>query len=139
MSQTLLDKFIKNKGRQFYPLLCPSDIKRGKTGDCFDHCLMEAVKSRGKYRYCEGIVLIKGQWIHHAWLTDSGGLQAYDPTWKALTKDNQEIPLGMATYVGAILDLRTVVDFVQATEYKSPFANADKNPGLAEKVYESAL
>ena len=143
MSKDFLDKFVHEKGRRFYPAKLPSDIERGQTGDCFDHCLVVAAKSFGKYRYCEGKAFINGKWIHHAWLTDAESARAgfvqyaYDPTWKAF-KDNGEEVAVPAHYIGAALDLNTVIDFVVKTEFKSPFANFKKNPELAQKVYDAA-
>lgn len=140
-SEEFLDKFMHQKGRRFYAARLPSDIKRGKPGDCFDHCLMQALYSQLKYKYCEGKAYFNGKWFHHAWLTDEEGLNAYDPTW-AVVDNSTGLPVNIAPafvhYVGAAVDAMAVAEFVSKTEYKSPFKNADKNPELAQKVYDSA-
>lgn len=137
-SKEFLNKFIHEKGRSFYPALLPEDVAQGKVGDCFDHCLLEAVKSNGKYFYCEGKAYIEGKWFHHAWLTDKTGFVAFDPTWRMEDSNGNIIHMVVGMYVGAILNTGAVVDFVRTTEYKSPFANYEKNPELAQKVYDSA-
>lgn len=134
-----LNKFVHEKGRRFYPALLPDDIERGKTGDCFDHCIMEVVRSKGKYFYCEGIAYIHGKWIHHAWMTDAKGQYAYDPTWRATDTNEREVPLKMVNYLGAVLETSLVVEFLIKTEYKSPLANHKKAPDIAQKIYDTAV
>lgn len=134
-----IKKIIRKKGNRFQALAVPKDIRKGKLRDCFDHCLIEALRSNGKYRYCEGLVYVKGQWIHHAWLTDATGLYAFDPIWKVVDdQTGAELPFFFGDYVGVILDLALVVEFVQKTQYKSPLANHDKDSELAQKIYDTA-
>lgn len=99
------------------------------------------MKSDGKYLYCEGIAKINNKWIHHAWLSDKTGKYAYDPTWYAVdhsTGRQMTIPAQHVFYLGAVLDLHYVMEFVARTEYKSPIANYDKDRDLAQLIYDTA-
>lgn len=139
MKRSFLDNFVHHKGRRFIAMALPKDLERGKIGDCFDHCMVAAMHSNGKYFYCEGKAHVNGTWIHHAWLTDKDGLLAYDPTWYATdNKTGEEVPMKMVHYIGAVLDLHYVMEFVARTEYKSPLANADKDMDLAQHIYDTA-
>jgi len=89
-----------------------------------------------KYQYVEGVAKVihpkkKLDWILHAWLTD--GVHAYDPTWLAEAED-QEHPMP-AYYVGIAMPIRSVMEFVSATGYKSVLANYYRNPELAEQCF----
>jgi hypothetical protein len=133
-----MNMLIYTKAKRYKPSRLPDDIEEGDIGDCFDHCLLQAVKSCGKYQYCEGMALVGGKWIHHAWLTDREKIYAYDPTWKMIVPEGVPIPGYVIYYVGAVLNLDLVTEFVIKTGYKSPIANADKDRDLAHKIYESA-
>lgn len=123
-------KYIFKNGKQYKPALCPSNIIRGKVGDCFDVCLLNAVKFG--YGYVEGLAMNpnnKEEWILHAWLTD--GDNAFDPTWKAIDNEGVEKPIP-TVYFGLPMDTFRVFDFVKETEYKSVIENFDKNIFLGE-------
>lgn len=137
--RSFLDEFVHQKGRRFYANLLPEDIQRGEVGDCFDHCLLQAVYSKGKYFYCEGVAYINGAWRHHAWLTNKEALVAFDPTWNAIDQEGRERPLDMVFYLGAVLNLDLVIKFVVKTEYKSPLANHEKNPEIADEIFKTAV
>lgn len=122
-------KFIKKNGRLYTPAITPKDITRGAIGECFDTSAANALEE--KYIYVEGIALRPGtenEWILHAWLTD--GKMAYDPTWKA-DFQGQEIPVP-TTYLGIPMAIKDVAKFMLETRYASIFANAFRNPKLAE-------
>lgn len=132
MDDQQIAEYILKNGKQYKPALCPAFITRGKVGDCFDICLLNALHS--ELRYVEGIAKHpkkEHEWILHAWLTD--GVHAYDPTWRAETADKTEIPVP-TFYVGIEMDTEGVARFVQATKYKSVIANAEKNRELAEAL-----
>ncbi len=129
---TFLEKAIDRKGQLFIPALLPKDIVRGEIGDCFDHCLIQALVSEGKYKYVEGFVKINGEYIYHAWLTD--GEHAFDPTWKCLNQKNEEVPMVGAYYLGLILDTMLMCEFVKKTGYKGFFANSYLDLILQEKI-----
>lgn len=132
------DKLIHEKGKQYYAGLLPKEIPRGKVGDCFDWCLVLALK-HPEYQYCEGMVLIQGKWYYHAWLTKDG-MTAVDPTWMAIdNKTNEEIPLSMAHYIGVKMDKMLVVEFMKKTEYKAVMKNYFRAPDIAQKIYDTAI
>lgn len=137
--RSFLEEFVHQKGRRFYAAMLPTDIQRGLPGDCFDHCLLQAMYSRGKYQYCEGVALIDGKWIHHAWLSDMDSLYAFDPTWRAVDKDGKDQPLEMVFYCGATLNLDLVMKFVIKTEFKSPLANYEKDTETANLIFKTAV
>lgn len=119
-------------GKTYIPAPLPEDIPRGKVGDCFDHCILVALT--GRYRYVEGIARApdnKGQWILHSWLTD--GVNAYDPTWHMEDGEGRIYPVN-TEYVGVEMDAKDVVRFMIVTGYRSVFANAWRNPELADKA-----
>ena len=121
-------------GKQFKPAILPSEIKRGKMGDCFDVCILNAMNNK-KYKYVEGFVRNpkdKDHWIMHAWLTD--GEHAFDPTWIALDKrDKKEIPIP-TIYVGIEMNTMKVAEFLLEVKYKSVLANGWRNRKLASEI-----
>jgi len=125
-------KVIHEKAKVYHPALLPKEIPRGKVGDCFDFCLALCV-THPEYRYVEGLVFINNKWIYHAWLTDSEGILAYDPTWKAVTKEGKEMPLFMAKYFGVVMDTKKVMEFYTTTEYKALLKNYWRDKKLAEE------
>lgn len=129
--KSFLDRLVHEKGKRYHGTLLPDDILPGEVGDCFDHCFLQALYSDGKYFYCEGKACVNGKWFHHAWLTDEKRSLVYDPTWKGATF--------LVHYIGVVLDLEAVTEFLIKTEYKSPLANHDKNPELAQKIYDTAI
>lgn len=123
-------KIIHEKGKRHYSATLPKEIPRGPVGDCFDWCIVVALKFP-QYEYVEGIVYnpIAKKWIYHAWLTD--GTHAFDPTWKAVNDDGAEIPLHMMHYIGVQMDKTKVADFMRETEYKAVLKNYWRNKDLA--------
>lgn len=129
-------ELVLREGRTYKPAALPPDLKRGRLGDCFDSALIQAVSSRDKYTYVEGIAEHPeqpGQWIVHAWLTD--GEHAFDPTWY-IRLGATELPLD-TRYVGIPMRNRDVAEFVTTTEYKSILANGYRNQKLADKALHS--
>lgn len=128
------DKVINTLGKVYFPALLPSEIERGKLGDCFDHCLIQALYNP-QYQYVEGLVYspLRKEWIYHAWLTD--GIYAYDPTWHAKDITGKELPLSMMKYIGVEMDVKKVAEFVRSTEYKAVFENYWRNERLAEEIF----
>jgi len=133
-------KAIHEKAKHFYSVLLPSDISRGKTGNCFDHCVIEAMKSNGKYLYVEGLAFIDGKWIYHAWLTDKNKVCAYDPTWGVVNERvgiiNMKLPVN---YLGVVMEVDKVIDFMQKTKYKAVLKNYWRAKNLAKEIYDTAL
>src|SRR6185369_7212568 len=88
----LLDDYMREfagKGTIFMPphdLELPSDLEFGEISECFKNCLLAALRSNGKYLYCEGIGIVDDEAYVHAWLTDANREVAYDLTWKAISK-----------------------------------------------------
>lgn len=129
--------WLKRNGRYYTPALLPDGIPRGSVGDCYDNCAVNALKK--KFFYVEGMALEPGttdQWILHAWLTDAQfGKMAFDPTWRAMSFDNTtEIEIPVPTkYVGMSMEIEDVAEFMLSTRYAGIFANAWRNPELAEK------
>lgn len=123
----------------------PKDIARGKVGECFDHCAIQAILSRGKYQYVEGYVYspVSDDWLHHAWLTKAGVSRdaekhvGYDPTWKALDAKGGEHPMHHAgfIYVGVPADTKKMIKFVKATNRLAAFENYKKNQKLAREMF----
>lgn len=129
---------LRKGGKSFIPTLLPADITRGEVGTCFDHCVVECLKSNGKYRYVEGIArvpLSPDEWIVHAWLTD--GVFAYDPTWRAFDKIGMDIIIP-TEYTGIEMDIKKVVKFMKKTGYQSVLANHWRNPKLAAEIFQKS-
>ncbi len=128
-------KVIHEKAKLMYSAHLPDDIKRGEIGDCFDHCVIQAMVSKGKYRYVEGVALIDGKWIYHAWLTDEKGFHAFDPTWRAQNDAGEikNIPLNSIHYLGVVMNLEKVVEFMRKTEYKAVLKNYYRAEDLAKE------
>ena len=74
---------------------------------------------------------ITHDWILHAWITD--GINAYDPTWRALDSAGKDVLLPV-DYHGVIIDIIDVAQFIQTTEHKSVLANFHLSPTLAKKA-----
>ncbi len=131
---------ILSMGKHYRPAVLPADISRGKTGDCFDHCVAVAMWSKDpEYRYVEGVARdpFSDRWILHAWLTD--GIHAFDPTWVAtagIEGDHREIPIP-TTYIGIEMKTKAVAAFMLHTNHKAVIANAHLAPELAEKAIMS--
>jgi hypothetical protein len=97
---------------------------------------MRAVASNGKYQYVEGIASdpTNHSWILHAWLTD--GIHAFDPTWSYYDEKNErrvnlQLP---SAYVGIIMPINKVVDFMRATTYQGVIPNRHRAPLLAKEL-----
>ena len=127
---------IHKKSKHMYSAPLPADIARGEIGDCFDHCVVQALISKGKYKYVEGLVYINKEWIYHAWLTDEQGINAFDPTWKMETGTGEvkNIPSSFAHYLGVIMDLEKVIEFMKKTEYKAVLKNYYRAEDLAKQA-----
>lgn len=115
-------EYIIKNGKRYKPDLCPQEIERGRVGDCFDMCILNAMRIP-QLRYVEGLAKnpLTGDWILHAWLTN--GTHAFDPTWLAYTNDGEEkvIP---TEYVGIEMNTKLVMQFMLDTRYKGIIANA---------------
>lgn len=127
-------KIMANRAVIYKPATLPEDIERGKLGDCFDHCLLQAAKNE-KYTYVEGYVFspLRQEWIYHAWLTD--GEHAFDPTWRATNAAGEDVVLFMMKYIGVPMDTKKTARFVSGTGYKAVFKNYWRDPHLANKIF----
>lgn len=122
---------VKKRGRNYTPAVLPANISRGEVGQCFDTCLLSAL--RGEGRYVEGIArdpMKPNEWILHAWLTD--GTNAFDPTWQAF-KDEKDIPIP-TEYLGIEMDAEKVARFVQKTGYCCVIRNYWRLPKIAAEI-----
>lgn len=129
MSEKNLAQFIINNGHTYTPALLPADIERGKVGDCFDWCALQASKNK-QYKYVEGLASTPDDpefYTLHAWLTD--GDKAFDPTWQAFDNDGVQHPVP-SHYFGIEIDIYDVHRFMKATGYKSLLANGHRAPEL---------
>lgn len=124
-------------GKKYVPAIVPSELKRGKVGDCFDWTLVQAMLNP-KYRYVEGIAKrpSNGEWVLHAWLTD--GEHAFDLTWgmyfgKSVQEAKVIIPCP-TEYIGVEMDTMGVVDFYRNVQYKSVLHNGWRDEQRSEKL-----
>lgn len=127
-------QYALKHGKRYEPALSPQDVTRGRVGDCYDTCVLNALKQ--KYRYVEGIAqnpMHPDQWMPHAWLTD--GKFAYDPTWRAVIND-KEAPVP-TMYIGFEIPIEAIARFMTRTKYKSILANAWRSPELAKECIPS--
>lgn len=125
-------EYIEKRGKHYRPMTCPDYVERGKVGDCFDVCMLNAAKYP-QLRYVEGIAahpFRENVWIYHAWLTD--GEYAFDPTWGMEYKDGSRVLPVLTTYYGIELDTATMARFMRATEYKAIMANGWRNREIAD-------
>lgn len=131
-----LKKVIHERAKRMHSAPLPADIARGDIGDCFDHCVIQALKSNGKYRYVEGLAYINKEWIYHAWLTDEQCFNAFDPTWKMETGAGEikNIPSSFIHYLGVVMDLQKVIEFMKKTEYKAVLKNYYRAADLAKEA-----
>ncbi len=113
--------FIETNGKEYKPAVCPDFINRGPVGECFEYSLAASYIHK-QFRYVEGIALTPDtrEWVLHAWVTD--GEHAYDPTWRAFDKENNEVPIP-TIYIGVELDTDLAMEFFVYTGYKGVFAN----------------
>lgn len=124
--------YVQRFGKNYRSQLLPNDIERGRVGDCFDHCTIQAMRNR-KYKYVEGIALepgTKDSWMLHAWLTD--GESAFDPTWLAI-KGGEKMPVP-TIYIGVEMEIDNVIEFMLSTRYKSVLSNAWRDPQAADRA-----
>jgi hypothetical protein len=133
MDDIQIIQHVLEHGKEYEPAICPDDVERGPVGHCFDHCILAAFNSDGKYRYVEGIARdpsTHDSWIYHAWLTD--GEHVFDPTWRAYSDwaESKEIPVP-TQYVGIEMDMKEVGKFMVATEHQAILKNGYRNPTLA--------
>lgn len=130
-------ELVLEKGRRFIPATLPDDIKRWPPAKCFDASAIQALHSKGKYGYVEGVALDPerhDQWIVHGWMTD--GVYAYDPTWLAIDNAGKHFPLP-TMYVGIPMDVEAVGRFMMATTYQGVMNNRWRNPKLADIAIHS--
>lgn len=130
-----ISSLIHQAGAQrFKPAVLPKDIARGKVGECFDWCIVQAI-CHPKYTYVEGLAREPGndRWILHAWLTD--GEHAFDPTWGAFDNSGRELPMP-SEYLGLTMDTKLVVSFMKRTGYQGVLANRDRAPSIFNKLME---
>lgn len=119
--------------REYTPADLPADTAFGRTGECFDTCIIRAMHNR-QYQYVEGMAKIKGEkWALHAWLSD--GTHAFDPTWGTFDNETGEVHKAPAIYIGVAMDTEAVMKFMMITEYQGVLANRWRNPGLAVKCF----
>ena len=128
-------------GKSYVPAIVPSEITRGRVGDCFDWTLVQALIHYPKYKYVEGIAKrpSNGEWVLHAWLSD--GVHAFDLTWGAYfgksreeaIKNNRVLPCP-TEYIGIAMDAKDVADFYRAVEYKSVLHNGWRDEQRSEKL-----
>ncbi len=129
-------------GKNYKPAVLPADIIRGRRGNCYDHCIIQAAWLKDpEYRYVEGVAMdpFTKTWILHAWLTD--GVHAFDPTWIATAGtegDHKEIPVP-TVYIGIEMKVIDVARFIKKTKHKAVLANAWMDRELAEKAITSCL
>ena len=119
-----------SKGKSYIPAIAPKHLERGKVGDCFDTCVLAAV--RHGVKYVEGAARnpLTKEWILHAWVTD--GVHAWDLTWQAnINGVEQPVP---TEYIGLEMDTRLVVDFMRATKYKGILDNAWRDLERVNKI-----
>lgn len=129
-----VQEYIEKHGKFYRPMTCPDYVMRGKVGDCFDVCMLNAAKFR-HLRYVEGIAAHPFQenvWIYHAWLTD--GEHAFDPTWGLQHKDGGQVRPVLTIYHGIELDTRKMAEFMRATDYKAVMANGWRNTRIADQL-----
>ncbi len=124
-------EWIFEHGKQYMPTLPWQTMPRGMKGECFDTCLMTALRGRARLKYVEGFArdpLDPSHWILHAWVTD--GTAAFDLTWRSYDLRGKEVPIP-TLYVGVEMDPRKAAKFCAATEYKGILANCEKDMQLA--------
>lgn len=129
-----LDDYMRElfgKGKTYLPADLPDDLHYGEPGHCFDNCLLAALRSDGKYRYCEGIGIMFDEAFVHAWLTD--GEHAYDLTWRAVYKDGKT-RAAPAVYKGVELDTEACARMVRSSGYAGIVGNRTMRPGLYKEV-----
>lgn len=121
--------YVFEHGKQYVPKVL-KNFPPQKFARCFDNCILLAMRSN--LRYVEGVARYNnGPWIYHAWLTD--GENAFDPTWHAYDKDQNEVELPV-TYIGIEMDTRLVVEFMKKTEYQGVLLNQWRAPAIARKL-----
>lgn len=127
-------EYVELHGFPHSPAYLPKNVIRGRVGDCFDCCIINAMRSP-EYKYVEGIAKSPktGEWIYHAWLTN--GRDAFDPTWK-LVMGGEDHPVP-TEYIGIQMETKDVTKFMLDTEYKALFENGWRNAELANKVLET--
>lgn len=131
--------WVHKHGEGYTPQILPTDIARGKVGECFDYCTVVALGEH--YSYVEGLALRPGStddWMLHAWLTDGWENMAYDPTWRAFDFAGEDIAVP-TTYIGVELAVKDVTKFMLDTRYSGVLANAWRNPELARKCHKDIL
>lgn len=128
-------EFLSEKGKKYEACPVPAGLIRGEVGSCYDTCLM-ACLLHPHLRYVEGLARnpLTGEWILHAWVTDSENKLAFDLTWKAINNEtNQEVFIP-TDYIGVKMDTKKVIEFVKKTEYKGILANRGKDPELVREI-----
>jgi hypothetical protein len=133
-----LDDYIREwagKGKVYLPAgRLPDDLEYGQPGECFATCLLAAIASNGKYRYCEGVGIFMDEAYVHAWLTD--GLFAYDLTWRIELEDR---PIAVsAGYKGHELDLEACRRFVMSSRRGGIVPNRELRPRLYKNVLKAS-
>lgn len=130
-----LKKFIKSNGKIYEPAYLPEEIPRGMVGNCFDWCIIQALRSN--LIYVEGLASDPhnpNHYILHAWLTDPDGRYALDPTWGVRDDNTGEIHPLPIKYIGIEFDSLAVARFMKATGYQGLIANRWRAPELFDKA-----
>lgn len=133
-----LREYMFRHGKKYVPALLHPELERGRIGLCFDTCIKNALYTKEKFKYVEGIGFHPQLkiWILHAWLTD--GVHAFDPTWRAFDKQKNDIVIP-TQYIGIELPLKGVATFMVKTEYQGVIANAWMAPKLANAIMPAPL
>lgn len=121
-------RMIRQYGKRYQAAALPDDIETGPMGWCFDWSMIQCIKTKEKYHYCEGVAKDPqdGKWKLHAWLTD--GTHAYDATWGIESKLKGRIHL-RTKYIGIEISLIDVMKFVRKTEYQGLIPNRFRDNG----------
>lgn len=131
---------VGKHGKPFESRLLPRTMKHGQISKCFDHTFIIALKSNGQYKYVEGFATDPenpDHWFVHAWLTDAGERFAYDTTWRCYDDAGLEFPVP-STYVGIVMDINLVAQFVKQTGYQSVLMNRHRAPELWAQIVPEA-
>lgn len=125
-----IKEYVELHGFPHKPALLPEKIIRGRVGDCFDCCIINALRNPD-LKYVEGIARnpLTGDWIYHAWLTN--GRDAFDPTWRMILA-GEEHPM-KTEYIGIQMETNDVAAFMQATQYKAVLENGWRDPDTANQ------
>lgn len=133
----LVDDYIRDlagKGSVFLAATLPDDLYYGQPGQCFANALLQALSSKGKYLYCEGLGIRDGEAYAHAWLTDKDQEFAYDVTWRVVNNKTGEQFAAPAMYKGVVLDTESAKNYVLSTKTAGIVPNRDARPRMFKQL-----